>query len=137
MCVNQVYNCVHYNTCLLLQCTDLFIELNLKNLMNALSKVESKWFTIGIQLNIDHGRLESFENNSRGYCGKSLAKVLNYWLKENTDVAVTWQSIVDVLESDSVCEMSLASEIKTRNCQSTDDGNVKGKRNHIVIIIIL
>ena len=82
---------------------------DLKLLVNRLSAVETDWFDIGLQLGIKIDTLKSFEtdkyNNRR-----RLTEVLSFWLKQNTDIAVSWESIVNALRS--VDQNALASDLE-------------------------
>ena len=76
-----------------------------------LVEVKFKWKDIGRMLHIPYHKLKEFKKESN-----PLVEVINYWLSKNIKVEddpppVTWESIVTVLESDSVDERGLAKTI--------------------------
>ena len=80
---------------------------------NELGSVMAKWFPIGVQLGINQAKLQEIETNYRT-ADRCLSEVINFWLKGNTPVAVSWKSLVEVLESHFVNEKGLARELRER-----------------------
>ena len=79
-----------------------------------LGKVAHKWFKIGVQLGVPHGKLKGFEKEA-----DPLAAVIDYWLNDNVEdaeVPVSWKSVVAALESSYVGETGLANKISRRYC---------------------
>lgn len=86
----------------------------LRTLCNELGEVKRKAYEIGIQLGISHSKLVELKQQ-----GDLLAGALDYWLSGNVpDVPITWESVVDALESPYVDETGCANKIKTKYCQT-------------------
>ena len=92
----------------------------LKTLLNDLTPVGDKWRKIGIQLGIPNFKLRIFEKDD-----DPLINSLDYWLHGNTDIPITWESVVAALESPSVGELGLAKELKEKYCMETTDKATK------------
>ena len=80
---------------------------------NELSSVIDKWFRIGVQLGIDETKLNQIEADYRTV-DRYFSEVINFWLKGNTQVAVTWKSLVEVLEAPFVNEKGLARRLREK-----------------------
>lgn len=104
------------------------LDLNLKNLLNILSPVESKWYEIGVQLGIHPSKLQTFELDYRN-CGRKFSETLVFWLGGNTDISVTWESIVNALNSPSVNEKGLALKVRDTFYQTTAISVPRGNFN--------
>ena len=59
--------------------------------------------------------MKNFENES-----DPLAAVVNYWLKGNTDVPISWRALVEALKAKSVGEPGLAEQIRKKHRQHAD-----------------
>ena len=58
--------------------------------------------------------------------GDILSAAVDYWLSGNVpDVPITWESVVEALESDYVGEPGCATKIRTKYCQH-ENSNEKG-----------
>ena len=90
----------------------------LKTVVEELNKVSCKTYAIGIQLGIPFDKLQSFKMLPSD---EIFPAIVNYWLEDNTDVEVTWNSIVAVLKSDSVDEVGHANRIHKKFCQSEEN----------------
>ena len=80
---------------------------------NELGSVMAKWFSIGVQLGIDPAKLQEIETNYRT-ADRCFSEVINFWLKGNTPVAVSWISLVGVLKSPFVNEKGLARRLEEK-----------------------
>ena len=78
--------------------------------------MRQKWHKICIQLNIPNDKLRQVEKDD-----DPLITSLDYWLKGNTDIPITWESVVEALESPCVEELGLAKELKEKYCMETTD----------------
>lgn len=88
----------------------------MKTVTDELSTVASKSHAIGVQLGVPYDKLQAFK--SRNETGEMfLAAIVNYWLKGNSKVPISWNSIVDALKSDFIGEVGLAKEIYMKYCQ--------------------
>ena len=75
---------------------------DLKTVLNELASVKHKWKDICIQLGISNSKLHEFKMSlSRD---DLLTEGIDYWLKSNTDVPTTWESVVAALKSPFVDE---------------------------------
>ena len=82
--------------------------------------MEFKWFRIGIQLGIKGSKLKTYEENySSTY--RCLMETTSYWLGGNTNVPVSWESVVTVLNDPSVDESGIAKQIQEKYC--SEKGN--------------
>ena len=95
---------------------------------NELGEVSHKAYKIGIQLGIPRNKMMEFQQE-----GDLLSAAVDYWLSGSVpDVPVTWESVVEALESKFVGEPGCASTIRTKYCSyetSTEKGptcNVTG-----------
>lgn len=86
----------------MLLCTHFLLsdqDLNLKNLLNILDSVTTKWYVIGVQLTIESAKLEELQAEFPDNSQRSLSKILDFWLKGNTSTPACWQSLIDALNS--------------------------------------
>ena len=72
-----------------------------------------KWFQIGVQLGISESKLRQIESNHRTV-ERCFSEMISFWLNENTQVAVSWNSLVDILESPFVNEKGLANKLREK-----------------------
>ena len=86
----------------------------LRAVITELNRVESKSHAIGIQLGLPFGKLKSFKALPTD---EIFPAIVDYWLEGNTDVEVSWNSIVAVLKSDPIDEVGLADRIHRKFCQ--------------------
>ena len=87
--------------------------LDLRSVTNELGSVMDKWFQIGVQLGLSETKLHQIESDHRT-ADRCFSEVIIFWLKGNTQVAVTWKSLVDVLDSSFVNERGLAKRLKEK-----------------------
>ena len=93
----------------------------MKVLMNALASVYSKYYNIGIQLEVPEDKIKGFEENHKEV-DRRFSAVLSYWREENTDMPVNWESIIEVLQSRSVTENRLANELREEYISKYKEG---------------
>ena len=74
--------------------------------------MKHKWKDICIQLGISNSKLHEFKMSLSH--DDPLTEGIDYWLKSNTDVPITWESVVAALESYSVDERGLAEALKKK-----------------------
>ena len=110
--------------------------LNMKNLMNELAPVTSKFFEFGIQLGIHEDKLEELEGNHR-VANRCFSAVLSFWKKGNTDMPVEWESICKALESPSVGQKGLAKQLRKAYGTTHIQGCCIPRYINLVIVIIL
>lgn len=94
------------------------VGLTLRNLVNELIPVQDKSYAIGLQFGIESHRLKAIEQESSGL--KLFSEVIERWLRGNTEVPVSWESVVKALKSPSVGEKGLADQLHKKYCQPDD-----------------
>ena len=80
---------------------------------NELCSVIDKWFQIGVQLGLDETKLNQIEADHHNV-DRRFSEVINFWLNGNTQVTVSWKSLVEVLESPFVNKKGLASRLREK-----------------------
>ena len=91
----------------------IFSVLELRSVTNELVSVTAKWHCIGVQLGVDPAKLEEIENNYQT-ADRRFSEVIKFWLRGNTSAAVSWESLVEVLEQPSVGEKGLAMRLREK-----------------------
>ena len=82
----------------------------LKELVEDLHEVASKWRAVGVQLEVPTSTLKEIDYVNRGDCSRALSDMLDEWI--NNDPNVSWETVVEVLKSRSVGERALARDIE-------------------------
>lgn len=91
----------------------------MKTICNELAIVALKYFKIGLFLNVPFHKLKEFEKDEH-----PLPCVINYLLTNGISEdcsPLSWQSIVEALESKSVSEPGLARSIAKKYCRSEEN----------------
>ena len=78
--------------------------------INELGSVINKWFQIGIQLGVDETKLRQIEADHRT-ADRCLSEVIMFWLNGNTNIDITWNSLIKALEASIVNEKGLAKSL--------------------------
>ena len=89
------------------------LALNLRNVNHELAYVRGKWYDIGVQLDLSDTKLHEIEADYH-FMHRRFSEVINFWLKGNTLIPVTWESLIDALESPPVNERGLAKELREK-----------------------
>ena len=100
---------------------DMTAVLDLRSVTDELGSVMDKWFQIGVQLGLSETKLHQIESDHRT-ADRCFSEVIIFWLKGNTQVAVTWKSLVEVLESSFVNERGLAKRLREKYGVEPDKG---------------
>ena len=87
--------------------------LDLRTVTNELGSVMTKWYPIGVQLGVDEHKLEEIETNYQK-TDRRFSEVIKFWLRGNTRVAKSWESLVEVLDSPFVSERGLAMKLREK-----------------------
>ena len=90
------------------------IPLTKKDLLTVFTKTQdarSKWYFIGLGLNIDSDDLDPIESSCRGDDKKSLLEVLKIFLKR-ANPKPTWQQLADALDNPGVDYGELAEQVR-------------------------
>ena len=61
----------------------------------------SKWYNIGLELNIDPGTLDTIKRDN-DYCDDQFRALLTTWLKMVTEPKPTWEALAEALRSPTV-----------------------------------
>ena len=85
--------------------------LDLRSVTNELCSVMAKWYRIGVQLGVNEAKLEEIENNYQT-ADRRFSEVIKFWLRGNASAAVSWKSLVAVLEQPFVGEKGLAMRLR-------------------------
>ncbi|CAI8017422.1 Probable serine/threonine-protein kinase kinX, partial [Geodia barretti] len=91
-----------------------------KDLVEELFGVKKKWYSIGLQLNISDGTLDSIDAECKDNHTVALRRMLQEWRKQEE---TSWAAVVKVLQSQSVGEYTLAKNLKGRYPTSTVESN--------------
>ena len=91
----------------------LISELDLQNVANELVFVTARWYPIGVQLGINPGKLDVFKHDHQT-ADRCFSEVIKFWLRGNASAAVSWESLVEVLEKPSVGEKGLARRLRKK-----------------------
>ena len=98
-------------------CTNSFTPchaaLGLRSITSEFGSVIDKWFQIGVQLGISESKLRQIESNhyTVEIC---FSEMIGFWLNGNTQVPVTWNSLIDILESPFINEKGLANKLREK-----------------------
>ena len=92
-------------------------EPNLKALLRELHQVRTSWYNIGLELDIPHIELDSFQQNYSNQLDL-MREVLKYWLKTAVDPPPTWEVLLTALRSPLVNEKSIAAQLELKYCKS-------------------
>lgn len=98
----------------------ILVGLTLRNLVNELIQVQTKWCEIGVQFGIEYHRLKAIKQESSGSEVHMFIEVIYRWLQGNTDVPLSWESVVKALKTPSVDEKGLADQLHKKYCQPDD-----------------
>ena len=85
----------------------------MQSVTNELVSVMAKWYRIGVQLGVNDAKLEEIENNYQT-TDRRFPEVIKFWLRGNASAAVSWESLVEVLEQPYVGEKGLAMRLREK-----------------------
>ena len=88
------------------------LDLELKEVINAVYEVRAKWRRIGIQLNLTPGTLDAIEIE-HSLVSDRFEKVLSDWLRAGS---ASWENLVIALWSTPVGEIKLAKQLGQKHC---------------------
>ena len=74
---------------------------DLKNIKECAYPARSKWYNIGINLDIDVGTLEAIEKDNMGKSDACFRELLTKWLRRD-DPVPSWKTLTDALQSQTV-----------------------------------
>ena len=94
------------------------VSPTLKELVEELHDVKTKWKAIGTQLEIDRATLQRIEVTYKNDPEESFTEMMNEWLNTNDDPS--WSKIVKALRSRSVNKPMLAKNVELNKCQDLD-----------------
>jgi hypothetical protein len=85
------------------------VKLELNDLLKELCQVAYKWEDIGIQLDIETGKLDAIKTAENNVAQSCLREMLKIWMKRLSPPP-SWEAIADAL--DRVDEQSLAEHLR-------------------------
>lgn len=91
------------------------MSLKLKDLMEELHEVKTKWRAIGIQLEVDPTKLKHINFSHKTDPEAAFLEMIEAWMVQ-LEPEPSWSALVDALRSRSVGETALASDIERRRC---------------------
>ena len=94
-----------------------------------------KWFRIGVQLGLSEAKLRQIEADHRTV-DRCFSEVISFWLNRNTEVAVSWKSLVEILESPFVDEKGLAKKLREKGGLELHDRNAAPSLTGVFIITL-
>ena len=93
----------------------------MKNVIDELACVRGKWYDIGVQLDLSDTELHEIEANYH-FTNRQFSAVINFWLRGNTLIPMTWESLIKALESPPVNERGLAKKLREKMGLIKDTG---------------
>ena len=87
--------------------------LDLKTVRNALWDARSKWYHIGVELDIETSTLDIIGTECQGKVEDCFTKVLTKWLN-CVEPQPSWSALVEALESPAVDHPNLADKIRSK-----------------------
>ena len=92
----------------------------LKEVAEELHDVRRKWRLIGTQLEVPQSTLKAIEQKHKDELELALMETINEWLNQIVvDGDPSWSDIIDALQSRSVGEPALASNLRRRKCRDS------------------
>ena len=83
---------------------------DLRHVIGAVYPARTKWYNIGLQLDVPVDTLDSIERE-RGDDGDHLRNMLKWWLKQG---AATWRALADALKNPIIGEHQLSKKLDIR-----------------------
>lgn len=93
------------------------------------NEVTSKWYQIGIQLEVRLDNLNSLRQQNTGDNTANLCHVLVTWIKSGK---ATWEALCKALESSTVAENALAGKLRTDYCMPS---SAEGENIHVPLLL--
>ena len=90
----------------------------LKRVLNELSDAKSKWYNIGIELELDISELESIKKDKRESTYDCFRETIVAWFKSISQIPKTWSTLAEALKAPLVGFGQLATQIEEKYCQS-------------------
>ena len=85
---------------------------HLREVIEAVWDVRSKWHIFGISLGIDPYTLDAISTRHRGDPDKCLSDMIQQWL--DSESKATWEALIDALEAKSVGFVWLAQSLREK-----------------------
>ena len=119
-----------------------FTEPTLKELLTELHPVCDRWYNIGLQLDIPHLTLTSFQQYYTKHMNL-MREVLMYWLETAVNPRPCWKTIVTALRSSLVNENYLADKLESKYCapvqpmREESSSHTKSEEGEGIVIYII
>ena len=91
------------------------LKPSLKLLMRNLKNIAAFWEDLGIELDVDDGKLKCIKTDNHGDCTSCLRELLRTWLNR-VDPEPTWEAIAEAVENGTQYQ-EVASKIRAEYCQ--------------------
>ena len=88
---------------------------DLADVRSVLFSIRHRWYMLGSFLKISSGTLDSIKSQCKNDPSDCLLEMIKTWLSQNEPLP-TWENLVHVLSSASICESELAAKICTKYC---------------------
>ena len=72
--------------------------------------IRARWYSVGVNLHLLPSTLDALDHKHRGDPERCIAAVCEKWIATKPDA--TWDDIIEMLESPSLSEKKLATEIR-------------------------
>ena len=86
------------------------------------SKIPHKWRAVGIQLGVPVNKLHQISTEENINCQNCFRRVFSEWLSQNCDRS--WSKVLQVLRTDAVGEVRLATELTERLLNNGEYSNI-------------
>lgn len=96
----------------------------LKDVVEELHSVTTKWKKIGRQLEVESATLKNIEAKYKNDPDEAFAEMIEAWLKLATKPEQTWSDILNVLCKQSVDERKLAKKLALNRGINLDDSGI-------------
>ena len=96
-------------------------SLTLKAAINALHSASSRWYQIGVQLDVPTHLLKNIQQQHHDPID-CLTELLDNWMKNATDPPPSWRALIDALRAPIVGEKRLAEELEEKYCSQKEQG---------------
>ena len=77
------------------------------------SQIPSLWYNFGTQLDIPGGTLRAIRGNTDIDC---FSEVFHKWKSSQSRRPISWSTVIDVLDCNSIAEHKLASDLRSKYC---------------------
>ena len=84
----------------------------------ALFDIRTRWFSLGLQLGIHPGTLNTIEHQYQRDPDKCLLKLLIEWLKSGE---ASWEKLISALTNKTLGETNIAGKLEEKHCSASSE----------------